>query len=360
MKVISILKRKYPFIREIKQRNKERRLFFEEAIERFNEDKPLHGDLSDYKKALYKHRVSYREYMYSYEFWRLSESERDEFISQREMWCVYRKTIHTNVRKSLSDKVLFLKTFKDFVHRNWIYPKECSFDAFCGFLESHDCIAKPLLGEQGKGIFLVSENAVSNCQELYNYFKDNDYLLEERIKECRDLEEFHPQSLNTIRVVTMSGKGNFEVLGALLRMGAKDSFVDNTHSGGVFTPIDIQTGETLTDGIDLQGNKYEYHPDSGKRIKGFVIPHWKECIMMCKRASQVIPENYITGWDICVLPDGNIELIEGNSAPDVDGGLQAPLKKGIKKRIKDIGKDVLGYDPISLVSVWSRSYKKYN
>lgn len=357
MCVLSRLKRRYPIQKEIRELSRDRRMLLSEAIELFAKENPTHGSLSDYKKALYKHRVSYQEYMYGYEFWRLREKQRREFISQKEMWCIYRKTIHTNVRKYLIDKVLFLKAFKEFVNRSWIYPRDTVFDSFVHFVSSHSCIAKPLYGDQGKGVFLVKSSDDESYRELFDYCRENNYLLEEIVRSCSEIEEYHPQSLNTIRIVTMSGHGKCRVLGALLRMGTNGSFVDNTHSGGIFAPIDIRTGITMTDGIDLQGGSFVCHPNTGKRIKGFMIPHWEDCLRTCTLASQVIPENYFTGWDLCILPGGQIELIEGNSAPDVDGGLQAPLKIGIRSKIRDYGKELLGFNPISLIPIWSRSYK---
>lgn len=356
MKIIKRIKHRYPVLREIIQLRKDRRLLYSEAVELFAKENPIHGCLSDYKKALFRHRVSYQEYMYGYEFWRLDEKQRSEFISQKEMWCIYRKVIHTSVRKFLIDKALFLKTFTEFVHRSWLYPRETDYESFLSFIITHNCIAKPLLGDQGKGVFIVNSSEMSHKQ-LFDYCRENNYLLEEIVRACPEIEEFHPQSLNTIRIVTMSGNGRSRVLGALLRLGTNGSFVDNTHSGGVFTPIDIRTGITLTNGINLQGETFEYHPNTGKRILGFKIPHWDECLKVCSLASQVIPNNYFTGWDLCILPGGQVELIEGNSAPDVDGGLQAPLKIGIKKRVRDYGKELFGFNPVSLISIWSRSYK---
>ena len=347
----------FPIYKEIKQLLKERKTFYEEAVRRFEKEKPSHGSLEDYKEALYHHRVSYQEYMFGYEFWRLNKEQRNEFISQREMWCIYRKTIHYNVRKHFIDKVLFLRTFDSFIHSKWIWPKELSLEEFLDFISTRTCIAKPLRGEQGKGIFIIKDD--KEGEKLYHYCKDNNYLIEELISECDELRNFHPQSLNTIRIVTISGKGKSVVLGALLRMGTNNSFLDNTHSGGIFAAINTSTGEIQTDGLDLDGNKYIKHPNSGITIKGFVIPRWNECVEICKKATNVVPETYFAGWDICILPNGQIELIEGNSAPDVDGGLQVPLKKGIKYKIESIGKDLFDFNPISLISIWSRSYKKY-
>ena len=356
-KVWKVLKKRRPFVWEIRWRRKERKELLQEANKHFEEERPEHGSLSDYKKALWRHRFTYREYMHGYELWGLNDAQRDEFLSQREMWCIYRKTIHPDVRKCLMDKGLFLKTFSHFVHRRWILAKDVSFEGFVSFVSSNDCIAKPLLGDQGKGIMKLSRSDNKDLDYLYTFFKENNYLLEERIIEIHELEEFHPASLNTIRVVTMSGNGKVEVLGALFRMGAHGNFVDNTHSGGVFAAIDTETGMLLTDGLDLNGRIYPLHPDTGKAIKGYTIPYWDACLAVCSDAALAIPGLFFAGWDICILPGGQVELIEGNSAPDVDGGLQAPLKKGIKKQVQSFGKRLFGFDPLTLVSVWSKSYK---
>lgn len=60
----------------IQRRNslKEAKLFFKSG-------KCQVGSYSDFKRANWKHRVTYSEYRYSYEFWKLNEEQRDEFIS---------------------------------------------------------------------------------------------------------------------------------------------------------------------------------------------------------------------------------------------------------------------------------------
>lgn len=273
------------------------------------------------------------------------------------MWCIYRKTIHKQVRKCFIDKVLFLSLFSKFIHRKWIEVRNTSFKDFEIFINSYDCVAKPVLGEQGKGIFIISKETVGDVYNLWCFCKDNNYFLEERITGCWEIEEFHPKSLNTIRIVTMSGNGDCIIIGALLRMGVNDSIIDNSHSGGIFVPIDVNSGITIFDGVDINGNIFKTHPNTGKIIKGFHIPHWQDCLNMCIEATKVVPNIRFAGWDLCVLPNGGVELIEGNSAPDVDGGLQVPLKEGIKKKIKSAGEVLFGFNPLSLISIWSRSYK---
>lgn len=351
--------RLYVSYREIMFLRRDRKMLLAQAVGKFEKEKPQHGNLKDYKQALYRHRVFYDEYMYAFEFWRMNENERRDFISDREMMCIYRKTVSKTVYHRLKNKVATLQLFSKYVHRNYIYVPNTSFDRFESFVSSKDCIAKPLLGMKGEGVFKIEKNANTNLRELYAYCFKNNMLVEECVRSCEEIEEFHPQSLNTIRVVTISNGGKCELLGAMLRMGIKDNVVDNSSAGGVVAPIDINLGKVMTLGVDKKGNQYEKHPDSGKMIKGFIVPHWDNIVRLCKELPALLPELVFAGWDIAVLPNGDLELIEANVAPLVSGGLQSPTKTGLKPRLSALGKEVLGYDPVKLISVWSKCHVKY-
>ena len=122
MSVVSKIKESIwsiPLYREIHIYSDERKRFFKEAKDRFSKEIPMHGSWKDYKDAFRKHRVTYSEYMYSYEYWRLNEQERDEFISTSEMQVIYRKLGEQDVREVFHDKVCFLTAFSSLVHRWW-------------------------------------------------------------------------------------------------------------------------------------------------------------------------------------------------------------------------------------------------
>lgn len=344
-----------PYIRELRIWHREQHQFYNDAKMRFCSEKPRHGTLSDYRKALAKHRVTYAEYMYSYEYWRLDEPEREKFISTSEMQCIYRKLGDRNVREIFHDKVQFLTLFEKFIYRKWAQAKDLTLDQFMAMATQFDCIAKPIDGTRGFGIFKICHNDVINCRELYQKCVDGNFLIEECISACGELAEFHPSSLNTIRVVTLSHQGRFSVFGALFRMGAHGSVVDNTHTGGIYAPINVETGTIDIEAIDGQNNHYEYHPDSHKRIKGFKIPSWNKIVETCKEASEAIPNVRFAGWDICINKNGNVEIIEGNHAPDFDGGMQAPLKIGVKYKLADAVQNVMGVNPLKYISVWKNA-----
>ena len=226
-------------------------------------------------------------------------------------------------------------------------------------IETTDCIAKPIEGTAGIGIFKVCAKDVDNWDELYRRCVEKNILLEECIQSNEELNAFHPNSLNTIRVVTVSNGDRFVVFGALFRMGAHGSVVDNTHAGGVFAPINVETGTIDIEAVDSYNHHYSCHPDTQKQIVGFQIPYWNDIVETCRRASKTIPNIRFAGWDVCVTKDGTIEMIEGNHAPDFDGGMQAPLKIGVKKQIQQTIMDVLGVDPIKYISVWKKPKRNY-
>lgn len=341
-----------PLFRECYIYHDERKRFLSEAASRFLSEGAGKGSFNDYKSAFHGHRVTFSEYMYSYEFWHLVEDDRDSFISTSEMQCIYRKLGSRQVRDVFHDKVRFLEQFSPFVHRWWSLSKSLTYKQFEELLSRFDIIAKPIDGTRGEGIVKITGNDLSGARKLYDDFCSKNYLLEQCLEACEEISSFHPDSLNTIRVVTVSSGDRFEVFGALFRMGAHGSAIDNTHAGGVYAPIDPKTGMILMEAIDSQNNHYETHPDSGKLIKGFQIPQWEKIVETCRRACKVLPDIHFAGWDVCLLPNGEVEIIEGNHAPDFDGGMQAPLKIGVKKRLQESVIRVMGVDPLPFISVW--------
>lgn len=349
-----------PIEREITRWRLEKKEFIEEARQQFAISPRQSGSFSDYKKAYRRHRVTYGEYMYKFEYWKLNEHQRNEFISCSEMQCIYRKMVQPEVRTILFNKVLFLNKFQSFVHRRWIEVQKSTYDEFCDMVYSFDCIAKPIEGWRGNGIHKIQKVAKgTDVKYLYDECVTNNILLEECIHACKEIEDFHPQSLNTIRVVTISNPNKCEVFGAILRMGVGDNIIDNTHNGGVFASIDVNTGIIETDGLDSEGNYYAVHPNTGKQIKGFTIPQWDKVIETCTEATKVLPNMIFAGWDAVVMDDGTVALVEGNHAPDFDGGMQAPKKIGVKQRVKKTVMDLYGIDPLRFIAVTSGTMNGY-
>lgn len=346
----------YCVYREWARLKADRKKLWKEAVDKFEKEHPKQNSLQEYGNALKKHRVSYWEY-YTYELWRMDEKKRKEFIGESEMRCIYRKTVKKSIIRKIDNKHQALILFEKYIHRKWLFAPKASFDAFCDFVNATDCFAKPIYGSLGMGIVKINNNSPTNMQELYSYCCKNNTVIEECAKQIKEMEAFHPQSLNTVRVMTLSKGGKCELLGSVFRMGVGNSFIDNVSSGGVYALVDLETGELVSDGIDNKGGRYVTHPDTGIAIKGFVIPCWDKVKNACTELTSIVPDLIFAGWDFSIRPNGEVELIESNSAPNIYG-IQAPLKKGLKPKLSAVGKEILGYDPAKLISIWSKPHVK--
>jgi hypothetical protein len=312
------------------------------AKEEFKKDSAK-GNLDDYKQALSKHWVSYIEYADQYEFYKKTEEERDEYISRMKMAFFYRVYTSGVAKSVFPNKTKFLKTFKNYVHRRWLYAPDASFEEFCELVTGYDCIFKPCDGKRGKGIFKTYKDADhSGDRELYETSVKEKMLIEQCIESCGELKAFHPKSLNTIRVVTIANKYKACVFSGVLRTGVGESVIDNSHKGGVSAQINVQNGIVETDGANTNGERFVHHPDSGVTFKGFRIPKWDAIVATCCEAAKQT-ENPITGWDVALNNQGEVVFVEANYGPDMDM-MQIRFKAGAKRQIYGLIKEYLGIE----------------
>lgn len=347
----------YALYREIKLSKRQRKKLWAVAVAQFAEGQPKEYTLRDYKRSLRRQMVSFKEY-HDYEFWRLSNKERCKYISEWELNCIYRKVVDKEVVNQLFNKLMTLLRFENYVHRAWLCPYLSTFEEFSRFVSTHDSIIKPINGSLGIGVFKVKKDEAVDLRELYDKCFENYLIVEECVSACHEMEEFHPQSLNTLRVMTIAKDGRMEVVASMFRMGTSDNVVDNGSRGGILAPVEIRSGVVCGEGKNKEGKVYIYHPDSQKAIKGFVIPHWDKVLETCREMSKVVKEAELIGWDLCVLENGEIELIEANSTSNIMG-LQVAHGYGLKDRIQTLGKDVLGYNVIKKKYIWSRPRNHY-
>lgn len=313
-----------------------------EAKKEFDNGSSL-GTFEDYKNALEKHWVSYSEYANQYEFYKKNEEERDEYVSRLKMAYFYWRYAPGVAKAVFRNKTRFLQAFKDYIHRAWIYAPQASFEEFEQMVTNYDCIVKPCDGKLGKGIFKTYKDADhKDDRKLYESCVKDRMLVEQCIEACEELKAFHPQSLNTIRVVTIANKEKACVFSGVFRTGVGESVVDNSHKGGVSVQINVNDGVIETDGANTKGDRFVSHPDSGITFKGFVIPQWDKVVKACCEAAKKT-ENPITGWDVVVNNQGEVEFIEGNYGPDMDM-MQTRYKTGAKKKIFGLIKEYCGIE----------------
>ncbi len=229
--------------------------------------------------------------------------------------------------------------FQDFVKRDVICVRKGDDPtAVDDFLKKHDkIVVKPLIGTKGHGIEVVDKENVEQFKK-HLLSSRGGYILEEMIIQGEELAKYHPESVNTIRFVSMMDQNHKRVTAfALLRTGAGDSFVDNVGSGGVAALIDVNTGIICSEGICGE-KRYTAHPDTGVVFKDSVIPAWDELLKLADDVHYRYVDQKVMGFDFAWTIRG-WDIIEINPAPSFST-FQAITGKGIRARVKEAGIDV--------------------
>ena len=131
------------------------------------------------------------------------------------------------------------------------------------------------------------------------------------------------------------------VLGAVLKIGTGGSVLDNGSAGGIVATIDLDTGIVSRRATGLKGEKFEFHPDTNRRIVGVQIPAWQEVIELCKQIAMESDSSALIGWDVAVSKGNDtnnyvIQIVEGNENPGFELH-QIPSGEGLAEKVREAG-----------------------
>ncbi len=219
-----------------------------------------------------------------------------------------------------------------------------SFGALIELAKWKKLILKPLMGTAGIGINLLESNgnldflinkkpfSITQIQELIN--KMDNYLIVEFIEQSEFTKKFFPQSANTIRLMTLCDPElpTSFIPYSFIRFGREKSIpADNLSQGGIFSFIDLESGQLSAAMEEVQNDKviiHTHHPDTGILIEGSIIPEWASLKRFFTELGGIIkPYIKIVGWDI-ILTEDSFVVIEGNNGPNLyTQGANNPLAK---------------------------------
>ena len=262
---------------------------------------------------VFRPRGFYFQDYFDYKLYNRSIKEAEKFISAEYRAEISKATRDKRYIKYFVRKPLFNKTFGQYVKRDYLDMRECTLDEFKAFVEKHPkFFGKP---HSGTGGFDAGfRESTGDIKSLFSECRKQDLIIEEIVKQHKELAKFNEDTLNTARIYTLLKADDEPIVTiASIRMGRKGAAVDNFHSGGVGASVDVETGIVATEAIDLNGNRCSKHPDSAEEIKGFQVPLWDEAIRAVKEAAKLMPNVRHIGWDIAFTESGEIEFMEGNS-----------------------------------------------
>lgn len=259
-----------------------------------------------------KYQAGYIDYNL-FEMYNLTKEERKTIITRGINNEILKKYNDQSKAYIFEDKALFNKLYDKYLNREWIYLKD-NLEEFKKYLKNKkEIIVKPLSLSCGKGVEKIKVSDYEP-EELYNHLINTErFLVEDVAKQNKEISKIYPESVNTVRIVTLNKK----VVAAFIRFGNLGNVVDNFNHDGMVTTINIETGIVEYPALDKKKHIYEIHPYTNEKIIGLKIPMWDKVKELCIEACSVTPEIGYIGWDVCV---GEKEpcLIEGNDFPGHD------------------------------------------
>lgn len=186
---------------------------------------------------------------------------------------------------------------------------------------------KPEYGSGGHGILKLSyqsgqlylNDKVTEKSNLISRLSgDVNYIFQERFIQSKKMAQINSSSVNTLRICTQERNGKIIIPLCILRMGIKNSFIDNFCSGGLLNIINVNDGslKEYAQTKELQ-KKYFEHPDSQYIFKGCRIENWEDIVTIIIGYSHLLREWKDLGWDVAIGEEG-FKILEVNVQQGLD------------------------------------------
>lgn len=138
-----------------------------------------------------------------------------------------------------------------------------------------------------------------------------DFIVQEAISQHEAYATLHPESVNTVRVVTYFLDGEVHTWPTIMRMGAHGGSVDNAHADGLFIGVE-NDGSLLDWATNMDGERFKKHPSTGVKFSGYVVPGIAEMEAVAARSHGRMPGMGLVSWDFALGEDGVPILVETN------------------------------------------------
>jgi len=325
---------------------------FDKFSEQFCEFLPAHTIESTYYRAIYCQQMygtSIIEYgMYGFEHRPCAEKEEYVTWFSRYIYMAFlnkERDLHL-----LDNKYEAYSLLKPYFKREvMLLSDENDFERFCHFVARHPSIfVKPVNLELAEGVYPLTFDSTTDLRKTFDSLLkqaneltsdditrqiDHRLILEEEIVQSKIMAQFNPNEMSLLRVTTIFVKDKVHFFYPCLRMMCGDGKDQSGEMYSIEALIDAQTGIVSTDGIESRMT-LEYHPVTGTKIKGFVIPQWNELLRMLEEASRKLPTLRYIGWDVAHTDNGWC-IVEGNTNGELCMS-QMCAGHGVKKELEDL------------------------
>ena len=266
----------------------------------------------DYFYCRLRFHVTDSEYV-NFQFYNFKNRYRKNFLLRTHQNRLFKRL---NKQPGLTrSKYMFYKTVPNCFAREMIYAPDCGVEAFLEFAKKHGkMVIKPDTGSLGRDINIVTYQNDEITRMVFDNLTEK-CVCEEFICQHEKMSELSPDSVNTIRFVSLWEPEGVQIVSATLRTGGQSgSLVDNLKKDGIGAQIDIETGIICTNGFDYNEHQFVKHPLTGVQFLGFNIPNWDAAVALVKKGHEQLSQNRLLGWDIAITQTG-ADVVEANGRP---------------------------------------------
>ena len=281
----------------------------------------LHGFNSDQYLNYNLDKNNYKDYLTDVQRWKSRKINGDYnivFDDKRLFYEAFSK--HLNIPKTLlffkEDKIYDYETneLKDVQYVIELLKKYKGL----AFKETSNC------GGSGINILkYIDEKYYINNKEVdydevssyISYIKNN--IVTEYVFQHEYSNKIYGNAVNTLRIITIQKDKDGATIPVIVhRFGTNESgSVDNASSGGIFSIVDVDSGE-IGKAMSWRNNDVlEVHPDTKAQIAGVVVPHFEYIKQKLIAVANKFPYINFIAWDV-VVTENDFAVLEGNTSTD--------------------------------------------
>jgi hypothetical protein len=188
--------------------------------------------------------------------------------------------------------------------------------------------AKPIGGIASLGAFSVNGFDASSkvlalvggenlaLDEFVRHIDHGDgYIFQSRLYPHADLQAICGDTVSTVRVILIIEEDQPEIIETVWKIPTGTNVADNFwRAGNMLAAVDVDTGQVqrVIRGYGPNLEELDDHPDSGKPLKGLVLPNWDDLRTLCLEFAMVFERLRYQSWDIAICPDGPV-VVEVNA-----------------------------------------------
>src|SRR5699024_2814343 len=137
-------------------------------------------------------------------FYKRKHIDRKTFIVHRKRMRIVKTFNDNNDRKIFDSKSKFNQKYSSHIKRGWLDVSKSNISEFESFIKKHKkFFVKQIDGSHGKGIRVIDITNEKDIKKLFKDLSKEKCIIEELIVQHKNLAEFNPTSVNTLRVVTL-------------------------------------------------------------------------------------------------------------------------------------------------------------